>query len=150
MVTWQDFVDAAPELAAVVEARLREHRHHVMATLKRDGAPRLSGTEVAIDDGELVLGMMAGSRRAADLRRDPRVALHSQGIDPPEGDDHSAWPGEAKVAGTARTLAPMDDGSDRFAIDIDEVVLTRIGTPADHLVIERWTPGGGLTRTERR
>jgi hypothetical protein len=30
------------------------------------------------------------------------------------------------------------------------VVLTRVGQPADHLVIESWHPGRGLERRTRR
>jgi hypothetical protein len=37
-----------------------------------------------------------------------------------------------------------------FSVDIREAVLIRIGDPADHLVIETWREGRGLTRTERR
>ena len=37
-----------------------------------------------------------------------------------------------------------------FQVDISEVVLTRVGSPADHLVIESWHPGRGRERTERR
>jgi hypothetical protein len=36
-----------------------------------------------------------------------------------------------------------------FVIDITEVVFTGIGTPADHLLIEHWTPSGGLQHTHR-
>lgn len=122
-----------------------------MATLRRDGSPRISGTEVEFAEGEIRLGMMHGARRALDLRRDPRVALHSQGVDPPEGDPGS-WSGEAKISGQAIELeAPeADDGSHRFVVDIAAVVITRLGSPADHLVIESWRPGRGLVRYERR
>jgi hypothetical protein len=149
MATWQNFVDAAPEFAARVERLFTARRHHTMATLRKDGAPRISGTEVDFDDGQLVLGMMAGTRRADDLRRDPRLALHSQGVDPPEGDP-GAWSGEAKLSGRAVELpARPEQASDRFRVDLADVVLTRVGTPADHLVIERWSPDGGLVRRQR-
>jgi hypothetical protein len=149
VASWQYFVDAAPEFAARVQRLFTAHKHHTMATLRRDGSPRISGTEVEFDDGQLVLGMMAGTRRAQDLRRDPRIAIHSQGVDPPEGDP-AAWSGEAKLFGRAVELAAgPEQTSDRFRVEIADVVLTRVGTPADHLLIERWTPDGGLTRRER-
>lgn len=150
MASWDDFTRAAPELAARVEARFRERRHHTMATLHADGAPRISGTEVDLGEGQLRIGMMPGTRRAADLLRDPRVAIHAQNVDPPEGDD-VAWVGEAKVAGSAVPI-PMyaDVEGEAFVIDLAEVVFTGIGAGGDHLVIERWTPGGGVERTERR
>lgn len=153
MASWAEFEAAEPALARRVGALFRAHRHHTMATLRRDGAPRLSGTEVEIVEGDLVLGMMAGARRAGDLRRDPRLALHTHTSDPPpEQDDPSSWVGDAKVSGTAheRAPAPGDDGAHRFRIELQEVVLTCVGTPSDHLVIEVWRPGRGVERIERR
>lgn len=150
MASWQDFVASAPEFASRVEALFTTRKHHTMATLRRDGSPRISGTEVAFDEGQLVLGMMAGTLRAEDLRRDSRIAIHSQGADPPEGNP-ATWSGEAKLSGHAVALAPgAEQASDRFCVDVADVVLTRVGTPADHLVIERWSPDGGLVRRERR
>jgi hypothetical protein len=149
MASWQDFVDSAPEFASRVEALFTARKHHTMATLRKDGSPRISGTEVDFNEGQLYLGMMAGTGRAEDLRRDPRVAVHSQGVDPPEGDP-GAWSGEAKLSGRAVELAVgAQQASDRFRIDVADVVLTRVGTPANHLVIERWSPDAGLVRRER-
>lgn len=147
MPTWAEFASLEPELAATVEGLFRAHRHHVMATLRRDGSPRVSGTEVRFEDGSLVLGMMPGTRRAADLRRDPRLSLHSQGVDPPE-EDPGAWPGEAKVSGRAVDESE-GGGTDRFTLDVDEVVLTRLGDPPDHLVVELWQPATGVRALRR-
>jgi hypothetical protein len=115
-----------------------------MATLRRDGSPRISGTEVTFDEGELVLGIMAGARREYDLRSDPRLALHSHTVDPPD-DDPSSWCGDAKISGIA-----VEVSAERFRVDITEVVLTKVGSPADHLAIESWHPERGLERQERR
>ena len=94
--------------------------------------------------------MMPGSLKALDLRRDPRVALHCPTEDAPE-DDPGSWPGDAKISGRAiEQLDPLpEDGSHRFRVDITEVVVTKVGTPADHLVIRSWHPGRGL-ETRRR
>jgi hypothetical protein len=146
VATWQEFIGAAPEFARRVEALFTEHKHHTMATLRRDGAPRISGTEVEIDAGELCLGMMPATCRAVDLRRDPRPAIHSHSVDPPEG-DHGAWRGEAKLSGRAEELADHERASDRFRVDIEQVVLTRL--EAGELVIETWRPEHGLVRRER-
>lgn len=148
MASWQEFTAAAPELAARVHALFSAHRHHTMATIRKDGSPRLSGTEIEFEDGQLRLGMMPGTRRAADLRRDPRLAVHSHSVDPPE-EQQSSWPGEAKLSGRAMELTADDAQIDRFRIDIREVILTRIGTPADHLVIERWSADAGLAIVHR-
>jgi hypothetical protein len=150
MATWDDFAAAERDFAGRVRGLFTSHRHHTMATLRRDGSPRISGTEVVFAAaGGLALGMMAGARRAADLRRDGRVALHSATADP--GQDPTAWPGDAKVAGVATEVEAPDGpaGSHRFLIDVGEAVITRVGTPADHLVVERWRPGQGVRRFER-
>jgi hypothetical protein len=150
MASWDEFTAAAPDLAARVEARFRGRRHHTMGTVRADGGPRLSGTEVDFGGGQLRIGMMTGTRRGADLRRDPRVAVHAQNVDPPEGDD-AGWVGEAKVAGVAVPVAMyVDVEGEAFVIDLVEVVHTGIGPGGDHLVIERWTPDGGVQRFERR
>ena len=85
--SWATFATEQPELADRVRRRFAANLHHVLATLRADGSPRLSGTEVAIDD-EVRLGMMPGSHKLADVRRDPRVELHSAPLErrPVEGD----------------------------------------------------------------
>ena len=147
MTSWDDVAAAEPEFAARVRALFESQKHMTLATLRRDGSPRISGTEVRFADGEILLGMMPGSVKALDLVRDSRLALHGPTVDPPET-DHSSWAGEAKIAGRAVPIG--DPEAPQFRIDIAEVVLTRVGTPADHLVIESWHPGRGLERLERR
>jgi hypothetical protein len=159
MATWSEIEAAAPELAGRARTAFDAHKHKVLATLRRDGSPRISGIEATFSDGELWLGMMPGSRKAIDLRRDPRLALHSASLDPP--DDPTAWPGDAKLTGRAvevddperlRKLGAGDDpaGAHLFRVDITELVHTRVGDPADHLVIDLWQEGKGLRSMQRR
>lgn len=150
MAAWREFAEAEPDLAQQVHKLFTSHKHHTMATLRKDGSPRISGTEVEFGDDGLALGMMSGALRAADLRRDPRVALHSCTADP--GEDPTGWLGDAKISGTTSEVEdPVGGpGSHRFLIDLKEVVITRVGTPADHLVIETWHAGSGVRRIERR
>ncbi|WP_238016867.1 pyridoxamine 5'-phosphate oxidase family protein [Dactylosporangium sp. AC04546] len=149
---WNEFADAEPDLAARVEARFKAARHSTMATLRRDGSPRISGTEVEFGADGMVLGSMAGSLKARDLHRDPRVALHSPSVDP-DDDAPATWPGDAKVAGTAHEVvvdpAP-EDGSHRFRVDVAEVVLTYVAPSADHLVVESWHPDRGRETRMRK
>lgn len=151
MANWREFADAEPDFAERVRPLFTDHKHHTMATIRRDGSPRISGTEVELDDDEVYLGMMLGARRASDLRRDPRVAIHGHTVDAPE-DDPAAWAGDAKLSG--RAVEVPDEAtaaeSHRFRVDITEVVLTRVGDPPDHLVIESWHPDRGLARHVRR
>ena len=145
-----------PELAALARGFLDAHVHKTLATLRRDGSPRISGTEVDFADGELWLGSMWRSAKALDLRRDPRFALHSGSADPPE------WTGDAKIAGLVeeitdpgRKAAIIDSDappgpSHLFRADINELVIVRVGDPPDHIVIESWHAGRGVERHERR
>src|SRR5690348_14344911 len=89
MPSWSDFEAAAPELAARVRARLDAHVHKTLATVRRDGSPRISGTETQLADGELWIGSMWQAQKARDLQRDPRFAIHSGSDDPP------GWDGDA-------------------------------------------------------
>lgn len=151
MVTWREFEAAEPGLAADVQALFEAGRHKTIATLRVSGAPRISGTECEIADGRLTFGSMPDARKLADLRRDPRFALHGPTFHPVDGQE-SEWPGEAKVAG--RALADPDAAVDQpgaamFVADIDEVVVTRLDPEGTKLVVTWWTSAGGLRRVER-
>jgi hypothetical protein len=101
MASWSELVDAEPDFAAHVHRCFGIRKHGTLATLRHDGSPRISGTEVEFGgDGEVYVGMMPGSLKALDLRRDPRLALHSPTDDPP-GSDPESWLGDAKLAGRA-------------------------------------------------
>jgi hypothetical protein len=147
MATWREFEKQAPEFAARVRARFAVRKHCTMATLRADGSPRISGTEVVFEDGELRLGSMPGAVKARDLLRDPRLAVHSPTVDPPEGRDPE-WAGEAKVAGTAAVRESPDE-SHRFAVDLTEVVLTHLDEAGKQLVITSWHPDRGVREIRR-
>jgi hypothetical protein len=137
MASWADFERAEPALAEAVRATFAVRKHATMATIRRDGSPRISGTEVDFrDDGHVYLGMMVGARRAGDLRRDPRMALHSPTVDTPE-DDPTTWLGEGKIDAVA---SEVDDHL--FRLDIHRVVLTRVVNGG--LEVSTWLPGRGL------
>ena len=147
---WHDVEQAEPEFARRVQALFDAHKHKTMATLRADGSPRISGIETVFEDGELVFGSMPNARKGADLKRDPRFALHSATVDPVDGSE-AEWPGEAKIYGRAIAAGPITEGpdGDRFQADIAEVVHTHLNAEATMLVVEWWTPAHGLRRTER-
>ena len=145
MSSWDEVRKAAPELAATVQHAFTRRKHHTMATLRADGSPRISGTEVELADGQVVLGSMPGALKAKDLQRDPRVSLHSQGEDPPESDP-SDWSGEAKISGTAAET-PHEDHH-RFVMEGTVVVFTWV--VVDALVVRWWTPAGGEQVVRRK
>lgn len=152
MVAWQDVEQAVPEFAARVRELFGGGRHKTIATLRADGAPRISGIECEFADGQLTFGSMPGARKGADLRRDPRFALHGPVVHPVEGKE-AEWPGEAKIAGRAVPAGEVTGGpgGDLFAADITEVVITRLDKEATAMmVIESWTPQRGLRVVERQ
>lgn len=158
MPSWKAFEEAEPDFAQRVRSLLDAGRHKTIATLRADGTPRISGIECEIADGELRFGSMSGSRKGADLRRDPRFALHGPTFHPQEGREKD-WPGEAKIAGRAVPAGALttDDASgdqtgsdgELFVADITEVVITRLDPEATRLVVESWTPTRGLRVVER-
>jgi Pyridoxamine 5'-phosphate oxidase len=150
MATWQEVERAEPGFADRVRALFEAHRHKTIATLRADGSPRVSGIEAGFENGELIFGSMPNARKGADLRRDPRFALHGATVDPIEGAE-AQWPGEVKIAGRAILDGPSADGPDgeRFRADIAEVVHTHLDDKATRLVVEWWTPSRGLQRIER-
>jgi hypothetical protein len=155
MASWSQVEAEAPELAGLARGFLDAHVHKTLATLRRDGSPRISGTEVIFADGELWLGSMWQAVKARDLQRDPRFALHSGSDDPP------AWAGDAKVAGRVEEIVDPDRKAaiigDKggpgpvhlFRADIDELVVVRLNEARDKLVIESWHEGRGVSRHER-
>jgi len=150
MTAWRDVERAEPEFARRVRGLFDAHRHKTIATVRADGSPRISGIETVFEDGDLVFGSMPNARKGADLRRDPRFALHSATVDPVEGAE-AQWPGEAKISGRAIAGEPAAEGpeSDRFRADIAEVVHTHLNPEATRLVVEWWTPAHGLRTVER-
>jgi hypothetical protein len=150
MAAWQEIEKDAPEFAERVRSVFAAGKHKTIATLRADGSPRISGSELEFADGEVTLGMMDHSLKLRDVRRDPRIAIHSPTLDPPE---EGTWAGDAKLSGRAEEVpAPPDsphDGAGFFRIDIREVALTYVGDPADHLVIESWHADRGYRRRTR-
>lgn len=158
MASWETFRSAAPELADAIRGRFEAHGLALVASLRRDGGPRISAVELQFGAGELWLGMMHRSVKALDLRRDPRLALHSATV------DKDVTAGDAKVAGRAvevtgdefrAYLEVLHGHVDQlppepfhaFRVDVSEASMLR---PAgDHLDIDIWTEAGGVRHVDR-
>jgi hypothetical protein len=157
MASFADVQSAEPEFAEQVQAAFDAHGHKILATLRADGSPRVSGIEARFADGDLWLAGMPRSVKFADLRRDPRMALHS-GSDEPD-----AFRADAKVSGRAVEVTtdeerarfsaavgvPAEQPFELFRVDLDQVVLTAVSETKDALVISSWRPATGLSRTSR-
>jgi hypothetical protein len=156
MANWSEVEAEAPELAAKAKGFLDAHTHLTIATLRKDGSPRISGIEIVWRDGDLYVGSMLRAVKAQDLLRDPRFALHSGSEDPGDGN----WSGDAKVAGRAEELSVDEigkvfpdvekpEGMHSFRLDIDELVVVGLDEPREHMVITSWHPGRGVEVTKR-
>ena len=155
MPSWSDFEAAAPALAGRVRGHLDAHTHKTLATIRSDGSPRISGTESQFKDGELWIGSMPGARKARDLQRDPRFALHSGSEDPP------GWSGDAKLAGVVEEItdearvrerngeAAENGPSHLFRLDLREVSTVSLNAARNRLIIRSWTPERGVRTVER-
>ena len=118
---------------------MTSRKHLTMATLRKDGSPRISGTEIQIREGQLTIGSMTDSLKTLDLRRDPRIAIHGPTNDPTKS---GGWRGEAKIAGRAIEI-PSGHGGNAFRIEIEEAVITSLSKTRDSLAIEFWTSTRG-------
>lgn len=158
MASWNDAGAAAPDLAERVETRFAAHKHVLVATLRKDGFPRLSGIEVTFALGELWLGMMPDSLKAKDLLRDPRLALHSATVDLELAEGDARITGRAVEITDAETFAALrklqGDGEHEapevyhlFRVDVLELSLVRVR--GDRLVVDSWREGGEPRTVER-
>lgn len=155
--SWAEFRAAEPEFADLVRSRFQAFQHHVLATLRPDGSPRLSGLEGDFRGDELWLGMMIGSRKALDLRRDPRFSMYAN-----PGTGTGMAGGDVRISGRAHEVRDPDEFAryaqssehgevpERFHLfraELTEAVRVTIEDP--HIVFQVWHPGRSL-RTIRR
>jgi hypothetical protein len=142
--TWAQFREDAPDLARRIRERFEANRHHVIGTIRADGTPRLSGTEVAFERDVMTVGMMADSRKLGDVVRDKRVEIHSAPL------EEDLAHGDAKVSGML--VASDDDVAPRegvvFRLLIRRASLVQVAD--DELVITVWRPGEGTRLVTRQ
>jgi hypothetical protein len=100
MARWADFASAAEELAELGLAGFRQRNLCLVGTLRADGWPRISPNAIYFVDGDLLLGMMVGSRKVRDLVRDARLTMMTPQC------DREAPLGDLKLYGRA---APVTD-----------------------------------------
>jgi hypothetical protein len=156
---WSELERCQPRLAEVGRQRLLGPGVVLVATIRRDGTPRLSPVEPLIMDGVLWLSMLWRSQKAMDLMRDPRVLVHGVVTSRDGGE------GEFKVRGHARN--EQDEGVQRryaetvtrelgwkpepghfhlFAIDIDHLSYLRYDDASGDQCVTQWPPGREYVR----
>jgi len=159
MATWSEVTGLAGDLAAKIQARFEAHGFGLLATIRRNGFPRISGIEPLFGD-ELWLGMMPNSQKAADLMTNPRLSLHAA------TEDKNVANGDAKVTGVAHVIDEEEEvvlfrkAFERhtgqklppgpmhlFGVDVTE--MSFLAVQGDHLLIEWWRPGNEVQTVKR-
>jgi phage I-like protein len=157
MAGWRDLERGAPEIARLGMARLTAARVAMLGTLRSDGSPRISPVEPYALRGHLLVGAMAWSKKAHDLLRDPRYALHSAVSGPDNGE------GELKLHGSARKAAPgLGDAVAEawwstqppeqaivFSLAIATALFVEWDLEHGLMTVHRWTPQHGYHNTTR-
>jgi hypothetical protein len=150
MKSWNDFANEEPELAKTGRDLLFRARTGLgfLATIRKDGAPRLHPVSLVTHNGHLYVLIPPTSPKCADLARDGRYALQAF---PSPGEESE----EFYIAGCAQIVrdpatrqALITDtkilaGEDEvlFELMLDRVMHTRLeapGTPKERPVHRKW------------
>ena len=100
-MSWKALEDQQPDLAAMGGERLNGQVAY-LATVRKDGSPRVHPTTPIIGQGHLFVFMEPTSPKGHDLRRDGRYAIHCS------VSDTSGASGEFIVSGQARLIDDPD------------------------------------------
>jgi len=108
MLTWREFEQAAPEIAANGRKLIERFQFVLVGTLTKDGSPRVTPVEAYIIDGHLLVNMIPRSLKALDLLRDPRFYVHAP-VTSKEGSPEFKLAGRAEVLASAELRQKLDD-----------------------------------------
>lgn len=130
-VSWGAFRGAIPELSAQVRALFEQYGRAFgyLATVRRDGGPRVHPVSPVITDDGLYCFVLASPKRR-DLERDGRYALHAYPAE--QSDDEAYLAGQAVPVADEEQRAGLaqahgaDDASDwrLFELTIAVAVVT--------------------------
>jgi hypothetical protein len=154
---WQDLELGAPDIARLGIARLNGARVALLGTLRRDGSPRISPVEPYLVAGHLLVGAMAWSPKAADLRRNPRYVLHSAVTGPDSGEGELKLYGSALEAGQKLRGATAGawwqgwpaDKAIVFSLHIEQAVFIDWDTAHGLMTVHQWSAGSGYSKADR-
>lgn len=150
MVTWKEFAAAEPDLADVGRSLLFQFKVGLafLATVRRDGAPRLHPVCPVLSNGSLFVLITRSSPKRGDLLRDGRYSLQSF-PQPKAGSDEFYITGKARLvddqairAAVLRDAKHMADESETtFELRIERVMHTRwenVLTPEMRSLHRKW------------
>src|SRR6059036_3704814 len=162
MVTWKEFAAAEPDLADVGRSLLFQFKVGLafIATVRKDGAPRLHPVCPVLSDDRLFVLVTPTSPKRHDLMRDARYALQTF-PQPKPGSDEFYVAGKALLvedaaarAAVLRDAKHMADASEvLFELRIDRVMWTRwedVLTPQMRPVHRTWRAPQGAPPARAR
>jgi Pyridoxamine 5'-phosphate oxidase len=159
MASWGELEAAAPALASSGRELIDRFRFVYIATLRRDGTPRISVVEARIAGGELAMSMIPGTLKARDLLRDPRLALSAPLEHPDDPNQEFKLRGRAVELEDdelkAATATAIESSSGWrpppdwrfFSVDIGDAAFIAWNEGVMRMV--RWSPEEGLREVER-
>jgi hypothetical protein len=156
-VSWGGLELSAPELYELGRLRLVETRLALLATLQRDGGPRVSPIEPYFTGTELLFGALHWSLKARDLLRDPRCALHSVVTGPDNGEAEFKLYGHAHQADESLRRSCLDGwwNADTphdaivFVMRIERAASIEWHLETTEMVVRRWSGRGGYSVARR-
>jgi Pyridoxamine 5'-phosphate oxidase len=149
-VSWARLEAEAPELARLCRARLEVPGVALLGTLRPDGSPRIDPVEPCFAKGDLLLGAMRRSAKAAGLRRDPRCVLHSTVSGPNTGEPDVKLSGRVEPSDVlAGWWADRPGDAAVYVLVIAEAVVVEWDLAASRMRIHRWTAERGATVSQR-
>jgi hypothetical protein len=147
MVRWAEFEQAAPELAAIGRERVERHGFMLLGTVRRDGTARISPVGVRLVDGELTMSFIGGSAKERDVRRDPRVLLHSPVLHAGDPNDELKLRGRAveiEDPPLVRKAALWDPPPPLVAFRLDVEHAAFLAWSKGEVAVTRWSAERGL------
>jgi uncharacterized pyridoxamine 5'-phosphate oxidase family protein len=131
-MSWKSLEDQQPELAAFGAERLNGNVAY-LATVRKDGSPRVHPMTPIIGQGHLFVFMEPTSPKGHDLRRDGRYAIHCS------VNDTSGASGEFIVTGRAHFV----DSSELRALAVQLASYA----PADRYILFEFTVESAASTT---
>jgi pyridoxamine 5'-phosphate oxidase-like protein len=150
MVTWKEFASAEPEMARAGRSLLNQFSVGLafLATVRKDGAPRLHPVCPVLSGDRLFVLITPTSPKRHDLLRDGRYALQTF-PQPKAGSDEFYVTGKALPVDDPATRAAVlrdakhmaNEAETVFELSIDRVMYTRwenVLTPQMRSVHQKW------------
>ncbi len=158
MADWRDVEQGASEIARAGMARLNAIPVAMLGTVRPDGSARISPVEPYIVHGQFLVGAMTWSKKATDLRRDPRYVRHSVVTGPDSGEGELKLYGSAVQAGqelrAAAACAWWSEHPPRQAVVFSLRIATAMFVEWDleHgvMTVHRGAPRDGYSHSTRR